>query len=163
MVDLLAHEAPLEAAPIPAPVLVTAYHAGSQRRGTTPVKNASTEPVSVPLVLPETRHGLRSLTAAQIRAVMQEKNLPCTNNKLDNIAALVEHMQEAKRAPVPSPAPMPVPVDPPNPFLNGHKFPSRDESPMAMHVLSPETVGASIHKDLGDTRYAWFYQPWCLK
>ena len=151
MVDLLAHEAPLEAAPV------------SQERAATPVKKVSTEPVVVPLVLPTTRHKLRSLSAAQIRAVMHEKNLPCTNNKLDNIATLLAHMEEAKRAPVPLPAPTPVPVDPPNPFLNGHKFPPRDESPLSMHVLSPETVGASIHEDLGDTRYVWFYQPWCLK
>ena len=164
MVDLMAHEEPLATSPVAAPVLAKVCDANTERlkeQVGALVKKVSTETASVPLILPETRHGLRSLSAAQIRAVMHEKKLPCSSNKLDNIAALLEHMQKEKRTP--SPAPAPAPADTPNPFLNGHKFPSRDESPLSMRVLSPETVAASIHEDLGDTRYVWFYQPWCLK
>jgi len=149
-IDLMAHEAPLESTPSFTPVHAIACHFNTQRPEesvATPVKKVSTEPVVVPLVLPQTRHGLRSLTAAQIRAILQERNLPCSSNKMDNIVALMAHIEKAKRGP--SPAPSPAPHDALNPFLNGYRFPLRDESPVLTRVLSLETVATSVHEGLG--------------
>ncbi len=159
-VDLTAHEAPL--APAPEPVRLE--HAGQLKARVEAIvaQAAATSPVSVtqslPAVLPDSSRGLRALSAATIRSIMAEKGIPCGENKPTNVNRLWAHLQKEKRAS------LPVADDGRSPLLaEGYEFPSRDESPVLTHVMSTETVAASVHQGLGDTRYVWFYHPWCLK
>lgn len=159
-IDLMAHEAPL--APTPKPVDPERIEQIRARVEALVERSAATSPVSVtqplPAVLPKSSRGLRALSAVAIRSIMAEKGIPCGENKQVNVNRLWAHLQKEKRASVP------MADDEPSPLLaDGYKFPSRDESPVLMSVLSPEMVASSVHEGLGDTRHAWFYNPWCLK
>ena len=154
-VDLTAHEAPLDSAPKP----VCLERSGELRQRVEALANAAaqaaaaTSPVSVtqplpqplPAVLPKSRRGLNALGAANIKKIMEERRIPCGVNKQVNVSRLLAHLQKEKRTWVP------VVDDAPSPLLaEGYEFPSRDESPVLTHVLSAETVGASVHGGLGD-------------
>ena len=105
--------------------------------------------VSAPATIPVSHRGLAALTAPQIRAIMIQKNLSCNANKKTNVGRLLEHIRKGASNDVKVDCNQ-LSTEENNPFLEGFtQEPQRDNSPVRVHVLCTQTVGASVHGGLG--------------